>query len=321
MKHINFHSSPKHHFFESLLNVDCEEINENKNIDLDDMFDNASKYCGIQYDRTNQKHKEGTRVCLKVKKISPKPVVKIKRQLSSSRNIFDPHFFIFTYVDPRKDKKNNEEWNKALKKFGKKEEWITRIQDGFKKMASSPTGKIVLRLLASFYDPREIEITNKNPSRLSANVFTKKLNIPSVPREICYYDPDKNLIKSQLPIALAHECIHLIHKKLGLHNREDSAYEEENTVTGVVDEQYNIDHSLLDIQGRQWKLTENQFRKEINEAIRDNYDSIPICASFEDGGCEIFNKHGEDTCKILQTSQDVNVKKILATLKNRHKHN
>ena len=133
-------------------------------------------------------------------------------------------------------------------------------------------------------------------------------------------------------MVLGHELIHFIHKKFGLHFGHNPSAEEENTVQGLIERHdgKSIDNSLIhviipraeeildDEEGQDWKLTENQFRYESHVPIRNGYDSVPVCSAFEMGGCELFNQYGDDTCRILQTSDDERIKKIRNRLMNKH---
>jgi hypothetical protein len=237
-------------------------------------------------------------------------------------------------------------WNKVLGEMDKKEKWMNKIFDQLKILGKTKTGEMILKMIATYYSPGEILVTNENPSQLSANVYDSEVNIPSVPRFICYYDPEKNLINSQMWMALGHELIHLIHSKLGIHDANNSNNEEENTVQGVLmgaaslpphplygrggyardydehetkkehqdentpkllrggfkgERQRPLDKSMVvDKKGHEWRLTENQFRKEHKIPFRNGYDSIPVCSTFEKSGCDLFNDYGDDTCIILQ---------------------
>jgi hypothetical protein len=256
------------------------------------------------------------------------------------------------------------QWEEALKDMDGEEKWVNKIYNQLHILGETETGDMILRLIATLFLPGEIKVTNKNPSQLSANVFTNEVNIPSAPRYICYYDPKNNLIPSQTWMALGHELIHLIHAKLGIHDINNSNNEEENTVQGLIsggadvgsthpyplmasdggdndndyDEKYKrkyslsggkgvkrsqsqhpLDHSMIeDVDGKDWILTENQFRKEHHIPYRNGYDSIPVCSIFEKSGCDLYNDYGDDTCMVLQT--EPSMKNRLDTLIGHKKH-
>ncbi len=230
-------------------------------------------------------------------------------------------------------------WQHLLEQYDEMESWTKRIDDDLETLNRMPTGKTILRIISTFYAPGEITVTNVNPSRISANVHTSVINIPSVPRKVCYFDPAKRLASTESWIVLGHELIHLIHFKLGIHFERDPASEEENTIQGKLstigvsnvsyrhssDPSHPLDAlihpsrtfdashrarsrdlSLFeDRYGQQWRLTENQFRKESGTLARNGYGSIPVCAVFNKDGCQFYKEHGDrDTCAMLDDRSD-----------------
>lgn len=274
--------------------------------------------------------KDPVELCKKIVEHVCHPVLRLKRKLNSEKILFSPEFFHFAYHPGTGEKPSPSghsglsgkrevaSWQEALDKVDEEKKWIDKIYKQLNILNETPTGNTILKLIATLYVPREIRVTNENPSRLSANVHTYELNIPSVPRFICYYDPKKNLINSQLWMALGHELIHLVHSKLGLHYNSSSD-EEENTVQGLVTENDHVDHSLIEVDGKQWYLTENKFRAEHEIPRRNGYDSIPVCSTFEKSGCDLFNSYGDDTCMVLQNSQEPEIRSFLSALMEKKK--
>lgn len=267
--------------------------------------------------------------CEQILRHAPHPSVSLNRMLLPSSTIFGPHFFRYEFVpDTTNDsngsrgyskaygtsKSNEQAWQIARKAMDDEKAWRKRIEEQLHLLSQIPTGDIILQFIATLFLPGEIKVTNANPTRLSADVHSLEMNIPSAPRYICYYNPARKLINSPLRMPLGHEFIHFVHQRLGLHEDNNSPAEEENTVQGIVTKEDNIDHSLVAVNGHLWHLTENQFRKEDNIDKRDGYDSVPVCASFEKEGCELFNLYGDQTCQVLQEGNDPAAQKVLAKI-------
>ena len=179
------------------------------------------------------KSSDPVEICTQIHDKLPSPVKTIRGPLKSSNIIFKPGFFVYVYYpdsferDKSKGNKSNrnngnrnngneekginksnkynlkhsengKEWQKALENYDTEESWFKRIQQAFKTLNETETGQTILQLVATLFSPGEITITNLNPHRLSANILNFTINIPSVPRFICYYDKYNNLITSSL---------------------------------------------------------------------------------------------------------------------------
>lgn len=190
-------------------------------------------------------------------------------------------------------------WEQAMKRTHEKNTWINHIHDELAELSKTRTGNMILQLIASLWKRGEITITNENPTSLSANVFTNQINIPSVPRHICYPTEQAGLQASQLWIVLGHELLHLVHKRLGLHDLINTQ-EEENTVQGRLDDVNYQDLGVVKINGDMWHLTENEFRKEYHTPDRTGYMSLPICTIFDKRGCRLFNHYSNSTCSLIE---------------------
>jgi hypothetical protein len=314
---VHFDMSHKYDLLNKLTSINCENVLDHFSESELENYARDNFHLGVE-------HASGaTDLCRALVKIAPHAAREIKYNLNSEEDLFLPRFFHFDYHEatttgPLHANSDEKQWKSALAKVDKKNAWINRIYKELHTLNDTPTGNMILKLISTLWTPGEITVTNENPTRLSANIYSNTLNIPSVPRFICYYDPKKNLINSQLWMALGHELIHLIHERLGLHYHENPTSEEENTVQGVVNEDTNIDNSLYDVNGEEWHLTENQFRSEHNILPRNGYDSLAVCSSFEKEGCDLYNKYGDDTCQVLQTSEEPRVKKLFNHLKSKH---
>lgn len=329
---VNLNKHQRYDFLRHLKSIDCDKIlnyyNKNDLIKMSDF--NA-------YDYNNVSEKQ---LCEDLSNLAPHPAINLQKNLQNEDILFEtnPAFFYFDYhpnssssaLASHKGSKSNikkttqkdsKAWKTALGNFDDEDKWIERVYQQLEILNETPTGNMILKLVATLWQPGEITITNENATRLSANIMTNTLNIPSVPRFICYNGPNNSLINSQLWMALGHELIHLIHERFNIHYHSDPNSEEENTVQGIVNEYDNIDYSLYDINGVDWKLTENAFRNEHQIPIRNGYDSMAVCSSFESHGCDVFNQYGDETCQVLEKSKDPGIKKVYNDLKNKSKHN
>lgn len=331
---VNFKLSEEKEFMDQLEDEGCDDVTHYHS--KDDLDQYAMKNFNL-YDEDPKEE------CKQILRHAPHPSVSLNRMLLPSSTIFAPHFFRYKFVPnttksdssagkassrgPVSDGNRNEEaaWQSARKAMDDSLAWHKRIEDQLHLLSESPTGDIILQFIATLFLPGEIKVTNRNPTRLSADVHTLEVNIPSVPRFICYYNAEQKLINSQLWMALGHELIHLVHQRLGLHEDNNSPMEEENTVQGIITKGDNIDHSLVAVNGHLWHLTENQFRKEhhidnhdgrgpVPIDKRNGYGSVPVCASFEKEGCELFNQYGDETCQVLQDGADPKAQEVLSKI-------
>jgi hypothetical protein len=199
-------------------------------------------------------------MCRVAKKNLPTPAVKLGTALRSERSLLDSSssspddfdtgsvgqlpFFKVRYVPqtgsmplpmrhatPR-GAEVDRAWSQLLEEYDRMDDWISRINNDLQLLDLTPTGSTILKMIATFYQPGEIILTNENSTRISADIYKSEVNIPSVPRKVCYYDPSKRLTSTETWVVLGHELIHMLHSKLGLHFDGDSPSEEENTVQG-----------------------------------------------------------------------------------------
>jgi hypothetical protein len=196
----------------------------------------------------------------------------------------------------------NDGWLQALQNHDSEQIWINNIYSQLNKLAQCRTGHCILTLIGTFWKPGEILFTNKNSTRLSANVMFNLINIPSLPRFICYFGENESLVHSELWMVLGHELLHLIHKRFGIHTLNNPK-EEENTVQGDYDPEAQIDFGVFRINGENYILTENQFRLENEIGPRNGYGSVAVCSIFDKSGCKLYNKYGNGTCQIIQNFQ------------------
>lgn len=232
-------------------------------------------------------------------------------------------FFKWDWVNEIKTRKKlTQEFKLAMKKTHDQAQWRNNIINELQQLGKTPTGATILELIYKLWQPKEITITNRDPITLSANTWTNIINIPSLPRLVCYkgetpLNPPYNglglevknkteqVLKgvpfspSRLWMVLGHELLHLIHMRLGIHYHDDPAKEEENTVQGIIDEQEYIDKAVVKIKGKSWHLTENQFRKESKQELRNGYGSIPLCTLNNQRNCHLLNQYGsERACRM-----------------------
>lgn len=323
-KSKSFEISPRYRFLNnlSLTNTDDDDkcSSQLRNIySQGKIKENSLKYLNLNlFEIDDNEDQFWKNTCSKLKKYSPRPSVIIDHNnnptglKSLNSTIFNPGFLRFLYIpDSSKSVTTNdnydnvdqrdqqEQWELALKNHDSRERWMKKIYSQLYKLSECETGHCILQLIGSFWERGQILFTNKNSTRLSANVYTNIINIPSVPRFICYFGENDTLVHSEMWMALGHELLHLVHKKFGIHD-QNGAQEEKNTVQGDYDLGRHVDFAVFNIHGKNYNLTENQFRSENNIDPRNGYGSIAVCSSFDKRGCNLFNKYGDGTCKQIQ---------------------
>lgn len=204
-------------------------------------------------------------------------------------------FYDYDRYDTKETKQ--EIWRSLCQEVDTEEKWRDEIYKQIENLAQTRTGRKILELIATLWHPREISITNKDSTRLTANVNNNVINIPSVPRSMCYRGKGDELVATELWMILGHELLHLIHRRLNLHL--EAQREEQNTIQGIMDDDDVCNRSFFNINGELWHLTENEFRHDKHVDPRNGYDSVCVCSSFDKSGCQLFSEHGANTCSAI----------------------